>query len=116
MCEMDESYLLSIIIDGVFIVISFGWVKLWLHICGKGNAVIRNIVMIILSLGVVYIAAQIVFLPVDDTYSYSNICAQGLWMLMFLKFFVPASVIAMIISVCRAITERGAGDRYGERL
>ena len=107
-----DTYEISVVILFMFGAVSFGWAKLWLHLC-KGK-MIRNLGMLLFSLGVVYIAARIVFLPVDDTYSYSNICAQGLWLLMFLQFFVPASVIAMIISVCKAITERGAGDRYGE--
>ena len=112
---MGISYMLGILIYIICIAASAGWVKLWLHICRNGSGLIRNLVMIVLSFGVTYIAAVIVFLPVDDTYSYSNICAQGLLLVMFLQFFAPACLIALILSVCRAIMKKRTGDWYAEK-
>ncbi|MBQ5311515.1 MAG: hypothetical protein ILP19_05690 [Oscillospiraceae bacterium] len=110
---MDDTYILAILLYVVCGAASLGWICLWLRIC-RGKA-LRIPLMLIASLGVVYIAARIVFLPVDETYSYSNICAQGLLLVVFLQFFAPACIIALIVSVCRAIADhRAAPDNSGK--
>lgn len=113
---MDDTILLSTLLFLICGAVSLVWICLWLYICRR--KALHILLMLLLSLGVVYIAARIVFLPVDETYSYSNICAQGLLLVMFLQFFIPACIIALIISVCRAITDHraalGNSEKHGE--
>lgn len=95
---MLETYLPLLI----SVVVSVLWMALWVRTYKPLTVkrfLIRTLVFILLSLLVAYVAARIIFLPVDDTYSASNIGALGLLCLMFLGCFGLSCISAFGITL-----------------
>jgi len=78
-----EIYLLF----ALFIVFSIFWSYLWVKTCKAPTVrrlIIHTIIFVLLSLVVAYLTIHLIFLPVNDSYSASNIGAVGILYLIFL--------------------------------
>ncbi|MBQ8434581.1 MAG: hypothetical protein IJX24_01000 [Oscillospiraceae bacterium] len=93
-----EIYLLF----AIFIAFSIFWSYLWVKTCKVSTVkrlIIHTIIFILLSLVVAYLTMRLIFLPVNDNYSASNIGAVGILYLMFLVCFGIACFLAVGITI-----------------
>ncbi len=86
----------------LFIAFSVFWAYIWVK---TGNTVIikrfiiHTIIFILLSFLSAWIVGQLVFLPVNESYSASNIGAVGILYLIFLVCFGTACIFAFGITI-----------------
>lgn len=92
------------IILALFAVVSILW--LWLCVKKYSWFTVKGLLLHMLLFGVIsvvimWIAAQLVFLPVDSTYSASNVGALGLLIVMFFICMAVATLIAWGINISK---------------
>ena len=90
------------IVFALFLAVSFLW--LWLCVKTYSWFTIKGLLLHmtlfgILSVVVIWFVAQLVFLPVDSTYSASNIGALGILIVMLLICMAISTVIAWGINI-----------------
>ncbi|MCM1226665.1 MAG: hypothetical protein NC320_04460 [Clostridium sp.] len=86
------------VITVIVCVISYGWERLWVSTY-KPNSVLgyvkHTLLFVIMSLFIIWLFIHIVFLPVDETYSASNIGALGIVVILYVPFWVFACIAAV---------------------
>ena len=90
---MDSILLLIIALIG-----SAGWLKLWISSYTPSNVrgyIAHTLIFIVLSLIIAGLVLLIIFAPVDDTYSASNVGALGMLFLGFLELFGCFCLVAV---------------------
>lgn len=111
-----ETYLTFAFFVAVSILWACLWVKTYKALTIK-RFIIHTIIFIFLSLLIAWLAMQLIFLPVDDTYSASNIGALGLLFFMFLACFGSACISAFGISLGKLIDNgKNENQENNERL
>lgn len=82
----------------IAIAASSGWLKLWTaaYTPSKISGYIRHtVIFTFLSLLISWLVSLLIFSPVDDTYSASNIGALGMLFILWLLIFGTACLIAV---------------------
>lgn len=89
-------------IEVIFWIVSAGWAVLW----GKtyksqkiGGFIKHTVIFLLLSVLIAWIGLRLIFLPVNETYSYSNICALGLLCPIWLKIFGLGCLTAIVYTL-----------------
>lgn len=100
-------------IVALFAAFSLFWAWLWVKTYKRLTAkrfLLHTLLFVALSLLASWVAARIVFLPVDSTYSASNIGALGLLFIMFLVCFASGCIAAFGITLGKLLGKDKAGD------
>lgn len=93
----------------VFGVISLVWAALWVftyRTLTLKRFIVHTAVFVILSAVVAWLVLQFTFMPIDSTYSASNIGALGFLYMSFLIFFISACLIAFGITLGKLIGKK----------
>lgn len=101
----------------IMAVLSLGWALLW--ICTYRSAkisgyVIHTAIFTALSAAITWLMLKVIFSPVDDTYSASNIGALGFVFILWMIIFGSACLIAVFATLGKLInyrTENEADNR-----
>ena len=99
---METDFMEIYLLFALFIAFSIFWSYLWVKTCKASTVrrlIIHTIIFILLSLVVAYLTMRLIFLPVNDNYSASNIGAVGILYLMFLVCFGIACFLAVGITI-----------------
>lgn len=94
--------------------ISAGWAFLWVHTFKTHTVkrlVLHTIVFVILSLFVALLVCRITFIPVDESYSRTNINALGLMAVIFLCIFAVACITAFYRCLVKIMKRDDSADK-----
>lgn len=86
------------------------WTKTYLPYDIKG-LIKHSVIFILLSAGILFITANAVFAPVDNSYSYSNKSALGLLFILMAIVFICASIFALAVTIGEYINKDDEYDR-----
>ena len=93
------------------IALAAGWTWLWTKTyrpCGIGRYLLHTLVFLLLSLVIAWLSALIVFSPVDDSYSASNIGALGLMLIPWYAVFGTGCLCGIMATLGELIEARAA--------
>ncbi len=85
-----------------------GWAALWINTYTPSKIsgyIIHTSIFTALSALITWFAAKVIFSPVDETYSASNVGALGLLFLMWAFVFSAACLIAIFQTLGRLLTK-----------
>ena len=94
--------------------ISVGWAFLWVRTFKTPTVkrlVLHTIVFVILSLLVALLVCRITFIPVDESYSQTNINALGLMAVIFICIFAAACITAFYRCLVKILSRDDSADK-----
>lgn len=94
--------------------ISVGWAFLWVRTFKTPTVrrfVLHTIVFVILSLFLALLVSRITFLPVDESYSQTNINALGLMAVIFICIFAAACITAFYRCLVKILKRDDSADK-----
>lgn len=103
------------IITIIVFMISYGWYKLWVSTYKPKNVlgyVKHTLLFVIISLFVIWLFINIIFLPVDETYSASNVGALGIIVILYVPFWILACIAAAFHTLSILIKRKNKEDRF----
>lgn len=88
--------------------VSIGWAFLWIRTYKTLTAkrlILHTLLFTALSILVFLLVSYITFIPVDESYSASNIGALGFMILLFINFFGASCIVAFAINIGKLLNK-----------
>ena len=88
--------------------VSIGWAFLWVRTYKTLTAkrlILHTLLFTALSILIFLLVSYITFLPVDESYSASNIGALGFMILLFINFFGASCIVALAVNIGKLLNK-----------